>query len=76
MTLKTNGSIKVMANELVGWQKKKMVGAAHLTFSAAVVRCSMHTRYTYTAVVYFTARKSFEKKSFKIIKSVLEGKRK
>jgi hypothetical protein len=36
----------------------------------------MHTRYTYTAVVYFTARKSFEKKSFKIIKSVLEGKRK
>jgi hypothetical protein len=38
-----------MANELVGWQKKKMVGAAHLTFSAAVVPCTLviHTQQLY-----------------------------
>ena len=62
MTLKMNGSIKVMANELVGWQKKKMVGAVHLTVSAAVVPCTLviHTQQLYISQRGKASEKKFQ----------------
>ena len=47
--------------EWIGWLAKEEDGRC-CPSNIQCSSCSMHTRYTYTAVVYFTARKSFEKK--------------
>jgi hypothetical protein len=61
MTLKTNGSIKVMANELVGWPKEEeeQDGRCPSDIQQQLDR-SMLYMYMYSyriEVVYFTAEK-------------------